>query len=92
MVVQTIALIIPVNKRNKSQLSIMKNRTQSYLKATRISGEARYKTIYDFPHDAAVARVLTDFDFLADKQKIIQHTELKQTTRPDSNEVLSVLQ
>ena len=61
-------------------------------KQHRISGEARDKTIYDFPYAAAVARVLKDLDFPADKPRIIQHIELKRTTMPESNEVLSILQ
>jgi hypothetical protein len=54
-------------------------------KQDRISGEARGKTIYDFPYTAAVARVLKDLDFPANKQKIIRYTELKRLTMPETN-------
>jgi hypothetical protein len=57
-----------------------------------ISDEARDKTIYDFPYTAAVARVLKDLHFPANKQKIIQHTEQKRSALPESNEILSILQ
>ena len=57
-----------------------------------LSGEARDKTIYDFPYTAAVAQVLKDLDFPANKQSIIEHIEQKRSILPESNEILSILQ
>ncbi|MFZ0326483.1 MAG: DUF2795 domain-containing protein [Nitrososphaeraceae archaeon] len=57
-----------------------------------ISGEWRDKTIYDFPYTAAVARILKDLHFPANKEDIIEYTEQKRSTMPESNEILSVLQ
>ncbi|HEY7080507.1 MAG TPA: hypothetical protein VH500_12445 [Nitrososphaeraceae archaeon] len=43
-------------------------------------------------HIAAVAGVLSDLDVPTSKQKIIQHTEQKRSTVPESNEISSELQ
>jgi len=93
---------ISTNNDNTSNSSLQKDQipteyneeaTQRVIrKQHRIPGEARDKTIYDFPYAATVARVLKDLEFPADKHKIIQHIESKRTTMPESNEVLSVLQ
>jgi hypothetical protein len=40
-------------------------------KQEQINGETRSKTINDFPHTAAIAQVLKDLEFPADKEKII---------------------
>jgi hypothetical protein len=81
------------DKKIKYLPSIMKNRLNELFE-NNIEYQVRQeiKTIYDFPYTAAVARVLKDLDFPADKPRIIQHIELKRTTMPESNEVLSVLQ
>jgi hypothetical protein len=57
-----------------------------------IAGEARDKTIYDFPYAGAIARILKDLDFPTDKLRIIQYIELKASSFAESNKVLSVLQ
>jgi hypothetical protein len=82
-----------IQQKNQIPTEFNEEQTQRVIrKQHTISGEARDKTIYDFPYTATIARVLKDLDFPTDKPKIIQHTELKRTTMPESNEVLSVLQ
>jgi hypothetical protein len=61
-------------------------------KQNQIPGEARKKTINDFPYSAAIGQVLKDLEFPADKHKIIKYIQQKQSTMPESNEILSVLQ
>ena len=39
-----------------------------------------------------VARILKDLHFPANKEDIIEYTEQKRSTMPESNEILSVLQ
>src|SRR5215813_934 len=98
----TIRLDISTNNDNPSNSSVQKDQIpteyneEQTLRVIRkqhgLSGEARDKTIYDFPYTAAVAHILKDVHFPASKQKIIQHTEQKRSTMPESNEILSVLQ
>jgi|ERR671931_676612 hypothetical protein len=61
-------------------------------KQSRIKGEARSKTINDFPYAAAIAQVLKDLEFPADKEKIIEFVQKQQSKNPQSREVLSILQ
>jgi hypothetical protein len=61
-------------------------------KQNQIPGEAREKTINGFPYSAAIGQVLKDLEFPADKHKIIKYIQQKQSTMPESNEILSVLQ
>ena len=61
-------------------------------KQDQIPGEGREKTINDFPYTAAIAQALKDLEFPADKYSIIQHVQQKQSTIPESNEILSILQ
>src|ERR687888_399876 len=61
-------------------------------KQDRIRGESRSKTINDFPYAAAIAQVLKDLEFPADKEKIIEFVQKQQSKNPQSREVLSILQ
>src|ERR671931_445368 len=61
-------------------------------KQSRIKGESRSKTINDFPYAAAIALVLKDLEFPADKEKIINFILQQQTKDPQSREILSILQ
>ena len=54
------------------------------------AGEARSKTINDFPFGAAIAQVLKDFEFPAHKEKIIEFLQQQRPTHPQSREVLSI--
>ena len=61
-------------------------------KQEQIDGQTRTKTINDFPYAAAIAQVLKDLEFPADKVKIINFVLQQQTKDPQSREILSVLQ
>src|ERR687888_2029307 len=61
-------------------------------KQDKIIGETRGKTINDFPYTAAIAQVLKDLEFPADKEKIIKFLEQQQSKNPQSREILSILQ
>src|SRR5919197_3938349 len=61
-------------------------------KQSRIKREARSKTINDFPYAAAIAQVLKDLEFPADKKKVMEFLEQQQSKNPQSREILSVLQ
>jgi hypothetical protein len=61
-------------------------------KQEQISGETRSKTINDFPYTAAIAQVLKDLEFPADKEKIIKFLQKQQSKNPQSREILSILQ
>jgi hypothetical protein len=58
-------------------------------KQNRIKGEARNKTINDFPYVAEIAQVLKGLEFPTDKKKIIEFLEQRKYY---NREVLSVLQ
>src|SRR5438093_12270497 len=91
------------NKKEESTSSLEKNQQipteyneeqtlRVILKQDQIAGEARNKTINDFPYAAAIAQVLKDLEFPADKVKIIEFLEQQQSKNPQSREVLSILQ
>jgi hypothetical protein len=61
-------------------------------KQEQIDGQTRTKTINDFPYAAAIAQVLKDLEFPADKEKIINFILQQQTKDPQSREILSILQ
>src|ERR671931_1187756 len=61
-------------------------------KQDKIIGETRGKTINDFPYTAAIAQVLKDLEFPADKEKIIKFLEQQQSKNPQRREILSILQ
>ena len=55
---------IPTEYNEEQTLRIIRKQEQ-------IDGETRTKTINDFPYTAAIAQVLKDLEFPADKEKII---------------------
>lgn len=52
-------------------------------------GGRRDKTVSDFPKAAALAQILKDLEFPADKKQIEQFVE--QSDKPESNEILSIV-
>ena len=56
----------------------------------RVEGEQRDKTVSDFPQAAALGQLLKDLDFPAGRGKIVRF--LEQSSRPERNEVLPVIQ
>ena len=61
-------------------------------KQDRIPGEGRRsKTINDMPNTAALAQLLKDLEFPADKSKIVKFIQQKKTNDPKSNQLLPVL-
>ena len=55
----------------------------------RIEGERKEVDVKDYPKAAAIAQVLKDLQFPADKRKLIEYAE---RSRPQSGEILSDLQ
>jgi hypothetical protein len=84
------------NKRdNNDQIPTEFNEEQTQkviLEQDRISGQGREKTINDFPYLAALGRVLKHLQFPTDKYKIIEYLQQKQSTLPESSDILSILQ
>ena len=82
------------NLEKKQQIPTEYNEEQT-LRAIRkqeqINGQTRTKTINDFPYAAAIAQVLKDLEFPADKEKIISFLQ-QQSKNPQSREILSILQ
>jgi len=56
----------------------------------RVPGEQRDKTVTDFPQAAAVAQVLKDVNFPAQKQEIVRFVE--QSNSPNKSDVLPLVQ
>ena len=61
-------------------------------KQEQINGQTRTKTINDFPYAAAIAQVLKDLEFPAEKEKIINFLVQQQSKDLQSREILSILQ
>jgi hypothetical protein len=61
-------------------------------KQDKVMGETRSKTINDLPYTAAIAQVLKDLEFPADKEKVIKFLEQQQSKNPQSRGILSILQ
>ena len=83
------------NNKDKQQVPTEYNQEQTLRtvrKQDKVPGQSRSKTINDFPYAAAIAQVLKELEFPADKDKILQYLQQKQSTNPESNEVLSILQ
>jgi Protein of unknown function (DUF2795) len=76
---------IPTEYNEEQTLRIIRKQEQ-------IDGETRTKTINDFPYTAAIAQVLKDLEFPADKEKIINFLLQQQSKDPQSREILSILQ
>lgn len=83
------------NNKDKQQVPTEYNQEQTLRtvrKQDKVPGQSRSKTINDFPYAAAIGRTLKSLEFPADKGKILQYLQQKQSTNPESNEVLSILQ
>ena len=76
---------IPTEYNEEQTLRIIRKQEQ-------IDGETRTKTINDFPYTAAIAQVLKELEFPADKEKIINFVLQQQSKDPQSREILSILQ
>jgi hypothetical protein len=61
-------------------------------KQDHIPGEGREKTINDLPNTAALAQVLKDLGFPANKNKIIEFVRQRRFNEPKSNQILHVLE
>ena len=71
----------------------MKNRRRELFEnSMRYQANGEIKQFMIFHIQAAVARILKDLHFPANKEDIIEYTEQKRSTMPESNEILSVLQ
>jgi hypothetical protein len=86
----------PLSKnKDKHQVPTEYNQEQTLRtvrKQDKVPGQSRSKTINDFPYAAAIAQVLKELEFPANKDKVLQYLQQKQSTNPESNEVLSILQ
>jgi hypothetical protein len=58
-------------------------------KQARIEGERKEVDVKDYPKAAAIAQVLKDLQFPADKKRIVDYVE---RARPQSEEILSDIQ
>jgi hypothetical protein len=62
-------------------------------KQNRIPGQRRDKVINDFPNAAAIAQILKNLDFPANKNKIIQYVEKQiRSDKPEGHQILPILQ
>ena len=76
---------IPTEYNEEQTLRIIRKQDQ-------IPGEGRRsKTINDMPNTAALAQLLKDLEFPADKSKIVKFIQQKKTNDPKSNQILPLL-
>ena len=76
---------IPTEYNEEQTLRIMRKQDQ-------IPGKGRRsKTINDMPSTAALAQLLKDLEFPADKSKIVKFIQQKKTNDPKSNQILPIL-
>ena len=83
------------NLEKKQQIPTEYNEEQTLRtvrKQEQINGQTRTKTINDFPYAAAIAQVLKDLEFPADKEKIINFLLQQKSKDPQSREILPILQ
>jgi hypothetical protein len=71
------------SSHNEGQARAMEN------EQARIHGERKEVDIKDYPKAAAIAQVLKDLQFPADKKQIVDYVE---RARPQSEEILSEIQ
>jgi hypothetical protein len=60
-------------------------------KQNKVRGEARSKTINDFPKTAAIGDLLKDLEFPADKTIILQFIQYSSNPQAKDNEILSII-
>jgi glycerol dehydrogenase-like iron-containing ADH family enzyme len=78
-------------KREQIPTEYNEEQTQRTLRRQdQVQGEQREKTVSDFPQAAALAQVLKDLEFPADKEAIIRFVE--RSNRPERNEVMPLVQ
>lgn len=76
---------IPTEYNEEQTLRVIRKQDQ-------ILGErGRSKTINDIQNTAALAQLLKDLGFPADKSKIVEFVQQKKTDDPKSNQILPVL-
>src|SRR5919197_6240076 len=76
---------IPTEYNEEQTLRVIRKQDQ-------IPGERRRnKTINDIQNTAALAHLLKDLGFPADKSKIVEFVQQKKTNDPKSNQILPVL-
>jgi hypothetical protein len=76
---------IPTEYNEEQTLRVIRKQDQ-------IPGErGRSKTINDIQNTAALAQLLKDLGFPADKSKIVEFVQQKKTDDPKSNQILPVL-
>jgi hypothetical protein len=76
---------IPTEYNEEQTLRVIRKQDQ-------ILGErGRSKTINDIQNTAALAQLLKDLGFPADKSKIVEFVQRKKTDDPESNQILPVL-
>jgi hypothetical protein len=83
------------NREIKEQIPTEYNEEQTLRtlrKQSQISGEGRDKTITDIPKAAAIGQVLKDLEFPADKNKIIHFVQQQRSKKPESQEILPLLE
>ena len=71
------------SSHNEGQARAMEN------EQARIQGERKEVDVKDYPKAAAIAQVLKDLQFPADKKQIVDYVE---RVRPQSEEILSEIQ
>jgi Protein of unknown function (DUF2795) len=79
-------------RENPEQIPSSHNEEQTKAMASeqaRIEGERKEVDVKDYPKAAAIAQVLKDLDFPADKKQIVDYVE---RARPQSEEILSDMQ
>jgi hypothetical protein len=79
-------------RENPEQIPSSSNEGQTKAMASeqaRIEGERKEVDVRDYPKAAAVAQVLKDLKFPADKKQIVDYV---QRARPQSEEILSDIQ
>ena len=81
------------SRENRDQIPTERNKEQTEDTAQRqdeVAGEAREKTVKDFPKAAALGQALKEMRFPADKNSIVRHIE--QSTNQEAREILPFVQ
>jgi glycerol dehydrogenase-like iron-containing ADH family enzyme len=84
---------MPSDRReNPEQIPSSHNEEQTEARVSeqaRIEGERKEVDVKDYPKAAAIAQILKDLEFPADKKQIVDHIE---RARPQSEEILADIQ
>jgi hypothetical protein len=76
---------IPTEYNEEQTLRVIRKQHQT-------AGEGRSKTINDIPTTAALAQILKDLEFPADKSIIVEFIRQKKFNDPKSSQILPVLE